>query len=579
MSAVGGGSRSGLTRRGFLGAAALGAAGAASVTAVAAVAAVAAPGVAAARSTVRRSAPAQGLPAPGSITATDPALLSAVEAASLLQSGTLHPRELLDACLNRSAAFDGATGGWVRIYPEMAYEAADAAAQRLSGKGRAAVGDAPLVCGLPLALKDLFAVAGLPLTASSKVLEGNIAAGDSTAWTRLRDAGMVLMGHAHTDEFAIGVATEQVGNPWNTEYSPGGSSGGSAAVLAARFVPLATGTDTGGSLRLPASACGITSIKPTFGRCSTRGVIPLTWTRDHAGPMGRSVADAALLLGFMAGADPDDPTTTVGPDVPAGGYPIAAKGGPTPLSGKRFGVARRSVDALPAPLGTLFAEYLDLIGHLGGSFVDVALPIAGPDLLTGDSAEMGSYHKQFADKLGSYRLDNNVTVAGALAALAVPSIDYMTAARNRLVYQHEYNRMFADNDLDAVLVPGSKVDGSKRLEIAGVSVFGGTTGDVRWANLTGAPVICTPAGRSAATGLPFGVQIGGRPWDETALIEIALELQAARPDWTEAPPVAPAPRQIPQVRVTTPGPGPDPTNTANIGFGFHFLPTTSTVAI
>ena len=340
MSAVGGGSRSGLTRRGFLGAAALGAAGAASVTAVAA----AAPGVAAARSTVRRSAPAQGLPAPGSITATDPALLSAVEAASLLQSGTLHPRELLDACLNRSAAFDGATGGWVRIYPEMAYEAADAAAQRLSGKGRAAVGDAPLVCGLPLALKDLFAVAGLPLTASSKVLEGNIAAGDSTAWTRLRDAGMVLMGHAHTDEFAIGVATEQVGNPWNTEYSPGGSSGGSAAVLAARFVPLATGTDTGGSLRLPASACGITSIKPTFGRCSTRGVIPLTWTRDHAGPMAAASPTPHYSSASWRASDPDDPTTTVGPDVPAGGLPDRREGrASTPLSGKRFGVARRSV--------------------------------------------------------------------------------------------------------------------------------------------------------------------------------------------------------------------------------------------
>lgn len=562
--------RTGLTRRGFLGAAAVGAASAATVGAG---------GTASARTAVRRATGTRGLPAPDSITVTDPALLGAVEAASLLQSGRLHPRELLDACISRSSALDGEIGGWVRIYPEMAYEAADAAARRLSAKGRSTDGDAPLVCGIPLALKDLFAVAGLPLTASSRVLEGNIAAGDSTVWRRLRDAGMVLLGHAHTDEFAIGIATVQVGNPWNTEYSPGGSSGGSAAVLAARFVPLATGTDTGGSLRLPASACGITSIKPTFGRCSTRGVIPLTWTRDHAGPMGRSVADAALLLGHMAGADPDDPTTSVGPDVPAGGYPLAAKGGPAPLSGKRFGVARRSVDALPGPLGTLFEDYLALIRKLGGTVVDVSLPIAAPELLTGDSAEMGSYHRQFSDRLGDYRLDNAATAAGAVAALAVPSIDYLTAARNRLVYQHEYNRMFADNDLDAVLVPGSKLDGAKRIEIAGVSVFSGTTGTVRWANLTGAPVVCTPAGRSSATGLPFGVQIGGRPWDETTLVEIALELQAARPDWSEAPPVAPAPRQIPQVRMTTPGPGPDPTNTTNVGFGFNFLPTRSTARI
>ncbi|WP_408014655.1 amidase [Rhodococcus xishaensis] len=559
-----------MSRRGFLSAAALGAAGAATLGAN---------GAAGARSRVRSQAPANGLPSPDSITVTDPAFLDAVQAASLLQSGALHPRELLDACLSRSTEFDGEIGGWIRIYPEMAYEAADAAAERLSQQSVSTNGPAPLVCGLPLALKDLFAVSGLPLTASSRVLEGNIAAGDSTAWRRLKDAGMVLLGHAHTDEFAIGVATEQVGNPWNTEFSPGGSSGGSAAVLAARFVPLATGTDTGGSLRLPASACGITSIKPTFGRCSVRGVIPLTWTRDHAGPMGRSVADAALMLGFMAGADPEDPCTAVGPAVPDGGYPLSAKGGPTPLSGKRFGVVRSDVDALPDATRVLFDDFLDLVRRLGGTTVDVKLPTMPADITTGDSAEMGSYHRQFQDRMGLYRLSRAPAAALAIGSLAVPSIDYMTAARNRLVYQHEYNRMFADNDLDAILVPGAKADGVKRLEIAGVSVFTGVMGNVGWANYTGAPAISTPAGRSAATGMPFGVQVGGRPWDESTLIEIVLELQAARPDWQEAPTVAPAPREIPRVQVTTPGAGPDPTNTTNVGFGFHFLPTTSTAAI
>ena len=131
--------------------------------------------------------PARRLPSPAAITASDPALLSAVEAASLLQSRALHPRELLDACLSRSAAHDGGIGAWIRIYPEQAYEAAESAARRLEE------GSAPLVCGLPIALKDLYAVAGLPVTASSGVLEGNIAAGDSGVWRQLRDAGMVLM--------------------------------------------------------------------------------------------------------------------------------------------------------------------------------------------------------------------------------------------------------------------------------------------------------------------------------------------------------------------------------------------------
>ncbi|MDH3009939.1 MULTISPECIES: amidase [Gordonia] len=561
---------SGLTRRGFLGAAAIGATG---------VAAMGVGGTAAGLPGGSVRTAARRLPPPASITATDPALLSAVEAASLLQSGRLHPRELLDACLARSGALDGQIGGWVRIYPEMAYSAADAAARRLSAKGRSSHGEAPPVCGIPVALKDVFAVAGLPLTASSRVLKGNVAAGDSTVWAKLRESGIVLMGHAHTDEFAMGIATEQVGNPWDPEYSPGGSSGGSAAVLAARFVPLSTGTDTGGSLRLPASACGVTAIKPTFGRCSAYGVIPLVWTRDHVGPMGRSVADAALLLDQMVGADPNDPITGVAPPAPAEGYPLVARGGRSPLAGFRFGVARRKAESLPPALAELFDRYLDLIRRMGGRVVDVSFPTPAPSLLTGDLAEMGSYHRQFADRISSYRADNAATVAAAAAALGIPSIDYLTAARNRLRYQHEFNRMFAADDLDAVVVPGSTVDGAKRIEVAGVSVFGGNTGDVQWANLAGTPVICTPAGRSATTGLPFGVQIGGRAWDEQRLIEIVLELQAASPDWQDAPSVSAAPRDIPRARRTTPGAGPDPTNTSNVGVAFNFVPTRSTAEL
>ncbi|MFC9788487.1 amidase [Rhodococcus sp. NPDC127528] len=515
------------------------------------------------------------LPDSASITVTDPALLSAVEAASLLQERKLHPRELLDACLARSAGHDGDIGSWVRIYPDVAREQAQRAGDRLAEAGVRRDGAAPLVCGLPIALKDLFAVEGLPLTASSRVLEGNIAAGDATVWRRLRESGMVLIGHAHTHEFALGSGTPQTGNPWDTAASVGGSSGGSAAVLAARFAPLATGTDTGGSLRFPASVCGVTSIKPTFGRCSTYGVIPVAWNRDHVGVMGRSVADAALLLAHMAGADPHDPVTLLGPDVGADGYPLVARGGRKPLSGKVFGLPATVTDDLPQATAALFDDFLGLVRELGGEIVDVTMPPLPKGLLLGDQFEAGAFHQQFSDRVGSYDPVNAAQVTAAVAALAGPVADQWKLGRERTTYQRAYNRLFTESRLDAVLVPGSIHDGMRRG--AGPNHY--VNGAAQWANLSGAPVVCTPAGRSAATGIPFGVQIGGKPWDEAGLISLALELQAARPHWRDAPELPASPRTIPEATRTKPGPGPDPTNTDAAPPAFRFAPTTVDVSV
>lgn len=505
-----------------------------------------------------RTATVRRLPDPGAVTETDPALLGAVDAAVLLHAGRLHPRELLDACLDRTRTFDGGIGAWVRLYPETAYRAADAAGERLAAARRDGV-DAPLACGLPVALKDLFAVSGLPLTASSRVLEGNIAAGHSEVWRRLAAAGVVLMGHAHTDEFAIGVATPQVGNPWNPVMSAGGSSGGTAAALAARFAPLGIGSDTGGSVRLPASACGVSSIKPTYGRISSHGMIPLTWTRDHVGPMGRSLADASLLLSVLAGEDPRDPVTALGPAVPDGGYPIAARGGDRPLADVRFGLVEPGV--LPGPLNALFGEFLEAATGLGAEIVPVEMPEEPQSLATGDLVEMGAYHQQFMDRLGNYRPEINLIVAGAVASLAIPVADYLGLERDRQRFQYEFDRLFVDHDLDAVVVPGSAVDGAGRDEFLGVSVTAGVTGNVRWANYAGSPVVTLPVGRSTATGMPFGVQIGARPWQDERLIEIGLELQQALPAWRDSPVLVPSPSAAPEVAPTVPGPGPDPTNT------------------
>lgn len=486
--------------------------------------------------------------------------MSAVEAAALLHAGRLHPRELLDACLARTRRFDGSIGAWVRLYPEVAYAAADTAAERLQ-RAQREQSPAPLVCGLPIALKDIFAVAGLPVTASSRVLDGNVAAGHSGVWDRLEHSGAVLMGHAHTDEFAIGVATPQVANPWNTEFSPSGSSGGSAAALAARFVPLAIGSDTGGSVRLPASACGVSSIKPTYGRVTSRGMIPLTWTRDHVGPMGRSLADASLLMSVIAGTDPADPITALGPDVPAGGFPLTARGGAKPLDGLRIGLPVNPRPSPPDAVRKVVDDTAELVRVLGATTVEVRMPALPESLLTGDQVEMGAYHQQFADRIGLYRPENVPVAVGAVASLALPAAEYFTFERDRLRYQHEYNGMFAENDLDAIMLPGASVDGARRQEFLGVSVTLGVTGDVRWANYAGAPVATVPAGYSAVTGLPVGVQFGGRPWQDAEIIALGLEVQEALAVWRDEPALVPSSATAPEIGLLPPGPGPDATNT------------------
>ena len=241
----------------------------------------------------------------------DHADLGLLEAAALLRSRQLSATELLAACLARIEArnggppsFDGAPGAvnaWVRLYPDHARACAREADERLDREGA----DAPLVCGIPIGLKDLYAVAGLPLTASSRVLGDEPAAADCEPWARLRARGMVLVGHTHTHEFAAGGTTDQVGNPRAPDRSAGGSSGGSAAALAAGMVPAALGTDTLGSLRIPSALCGTSTIKATHGRVPMTGVIPLAATLDHAGPMARTIADCSALLAAMAADGPD----------------------------------------------------------------------------------------------------------------------------------------------------------------------------------------------------------------------------------------------------------------------------------
>jgi aspartyl-tRNA(Asn)/glutamyl-tRNA(Gln) amidotransferase subunit A len=530
-----------------------------------------------ARRVLARTGSAPRLPDPSTIDAGDPTALSLVECAALLRSGRLSSLELTTACLERARRFDGLITAWIRVYPEVAEQLARSADLRHARGDQ----NAPVVLGVPLALKDLYAVEGLPVTASSKVLDGNIATGDSGAWRRLKAAGMVLLGHSHTDEFAFGVGTPQTGNPWDPTRSPGGSSGGSGAALAARFVPAATGTDTGGSLRLPATACGTTSLKPSFGRVSAYGVIPLLWSRDHAGPMGRSAADCSLLLEAMAGPDQDDPSTLAAPPVPSRGYPTMPTRGARPLEGRRFGVVAGEADSLPAATAALYARFLDDVRALGATLVDVHLPPLPAGIVgVGALAEAGAYHQQFGPTaLPKYRTEIGAVVAACIAAQGSAVADYIAFERDRVRFNHAYNALFAEQRLDCVVLPGTTIDGATRNQLAGTTIFSGSVGgNVVWANLTGAPALCTPVGRSSATGMPFGVQLGGLPHTDATILQLAVDYQAAHPYWRDAPTLAPAPRAIPTATPVTPPVHPfgDATGTDAKHLAYQIVPTLST---
>jgi aspartyl-tRNA(Asn)/glutamyl-tRNA(Gln) amidotransferase subunit A len=462
--------------------------------------------------------------------ATDPADLGLLEAAALLRSGALSAVELLEACQARievrnggAPTFDGAPNAinaWARLYPELAGELARAADERLAAEGDAA----PLVCGIPLALKDLFAVGGKGLTASSRVLERSIAATDSTVWRRLRAHGMVLAGHSHTHEFAAGGTTDQVGNPWALDRTAGGSSGGSAAALAARMVPAAVGTDTAGSLRIPAALSGVCSIKPTFGRVPEDGCIPLSPTLDHPGPMARSVADASALLVAM-GAEPGREGDAV-----IAQLPLRARGGPQPLEGLRVAVTGRpqAVDAEADVLDGLDAARR-AAERLGARVVELEAPpdVAPQDAVTILFHEVWPYHSAQVDRRDRYRPSIREFVDHA-EEVHDPEA-YEAAQGRRAEVTAQWRAWFVDHDVDALLEATVPMTAFARGHGYDSGNLGGEGDPLivltsTW-NFTGFPVVALPAGLGSRSGLPVGVSLIGLPDAEPLLVQAAIDLQ------------------------------------------------------
>jgi len=463
------------------------------------------------------------------VSARDPADLGALEAALLLRGREISSRELTEACLARIEArnggrpsFDGAPdaiNAWVRLYPEGARDAARRADERLASEGERA----PLLCGVPLAVKDLYGIAGLPLTASSRVLEGNVATSDAPVWARLRDQGMVTLGHTHTHEFAAGGTTDQVGNPWALDRVVGGSSGGNAAALACRMVPAAIGTDTCGSLRIPSACCGTSAIKPGHGRLPIAGIVPLAPSLDHPGPMARTIADCAALLTAMAGGEAVR-TPLMPPAAPLGELPRSARPGPRPLAGVTIALTDRpGALALDAHVEAGFEVARAACERLGARVVSLPAPWALPwdDLSLVLLSEVWAYHCAYTDRHERYRPAIAEFVEAASGFTDAQA--YFGAQQRRAVGAAAWEESFRSHGVDLVLeptlplVPYARGPGYERGHAGGAD-DPMIALSALW-DMTGMPVAALPVTESV------GISLVAPQGCEAPLIQAAIDLQ------------------------------------------------------
>lgn len=441
---------------------------------------------------------------------TDPTALSVAELSAQLHERRLSAREALDAHLARIAqdgepSFDGrpdAVNAWARLYPQDAIAAADRADARLAEP------DAPALCGVPIGLKDLYAVAGKPLTASSRAVDLKPDA-DSDVWARLARDGAVLVGHLHTHECAAGGSTDQVGNPWALERTPGGSSGGSAAALAAGMIPLATGTDTAGSLRIPSALSGTSAIKPTRGALPLRGVFPLSGSLDHPGPMARSLADCAIALEALAGGTPE-------------GSLRGARIAPSPR------LAR--VDSEPDVVAG-FERAIEACRSLGAELVEPPPPIVpldlGDDFLDVLSTDMLGHHLRFGTDDARLRTSTSDLLAYARQR-AMTGAEYGDTQLRRHEHAAAWVDWLAEHRVTAVIEPTVPIVAPLRGHGYDAFFTDEAIDYIRFThywNWTGFPVAALPAGVGSASGLPVGVSLIGGPGSEWLLLGLGIELQ------------------------------------------------------
>jgi aspartyl-tRNA(Asn)/glutamyl-tRNA(Gln) amidotransferase subunit A len=443
------------------------------------------------------------------------AYLTIAEAAERLRAKTLSPVEYTRALIERIERHDGKLNAFLRFMPEIAMEdARRAEAEIMRGGWRG-----PLH-GVPYGLKDIVDYAGVPTTGHSKILHDNVAASDAFVTQKLRAAGGVFMGKLSTHEFAIGgpsfdLPWPPARNPWNRNHFCGGSSSGSGAATAAGFLPAAIGSDTGGSVRNPASMCGVVGMKATYGLVSRRGVFPLSFSLDHVGPLTRTVRDNALMLDLIAGADPQDPGSAV-----HSGLSCTSQLG-RGIEGVRVGVVRhfytRDMEAHADVTAAIDAAVMKL-ADLGAQVREIAIAPLTEWLAVNRTIMMGEafaiHEKWMRERPQDYgALARERLMAGAFIRAA----DYVNATRLRRKMTDEFHALFADVD---VIVTSSSMDPPCSIDDPQAVDYTYARQSRAPFNVTGSPALSVPAGFTEGN-LPLAVQLVGRPYGEPLIYRVA----------------------------------------------------------
>ncbi|MFY0309591.1 Asp-tRNA(Asn)/Glu-tRNA(Gln) amidotransferase subunit GatA [Leisingera sp. D0M16] len=478
--------------------------------------------------------------------------LGLAEARDALRKGDTTSVELTEACLKAIDAAD-ALNAFVHKTPEIAMERAKAADERIKA------GDAPSMCGLPVGIKDLFCTKGVPSQAASKILEGFKPEYESTVSQKLADAGSVMLGKLNMDEFAMGSSNETsvYGNavsPWrrgndDAQLTPGGSSGGSAAAVAADLCLAATGTDTGGSIRQPAAFTGTVGIKPTYGRCSRWGIVAFASSLDQAGPMTKSVRDAAIMLEAMCGHDPKDSTSA---ELAVPDFEAMLTGD---IKGKKIGIPKEyRMDGMPGEIEKLWSDGAEMLKAAGAEIVDISLPHtkyalpayyviapaeASSNLARYDGVRYGRratleagdgitemYEKTRAEGFG-HEVQRRVMVGTYVLSAGFYDAYYNRARKVRTLIKKDFEDVFAAG-VDAILTPATPSAAFGLGEMTEADPVQMYLNDVFTVtvNLAGLPGIAVPAGLDKQ-GLPLGLQLIGKPWEEGDLLNTAYALENA----------------------------------------------------